>query len=78
MYETRKCSGGVQARTVEGGMVQQPISFVIEGKEVDLTLPDAIKLHEGLTSAIAIVVRSEVAIGQTRFGGSPLPSKLPT
>ncbi|WP_350357281.1 hypothetical protein [Paraburkholderia fungorum] len=81
-------SGGVQARTVEGGTVQEPVVVTLDGVAVELTLADAITLRDGLDAAIATVERAESAvladgaghhftIGKTRHGMSAVPTKLP-
>ncbi|MCA8002750.1 hypothetical protein [Burkholderia metallica] len=82
-------AGGVQARTVAGGTVQEPVVVTLDGLAIELTLADAIKLRDGLDAAIATVERAESAvlvadgghhftIGKTMYGMSAVPSKLPS
>ncbi len=88
MYATKTFDGGVKVRTVEGGIVQHPVTLTIDGAEIELTLEDAKKLQQGLDKAIAHAVQAEEAalgdgtkhcfvLGPTRYGMSPVPSKLP-
>ncbi len=88
MYTTKTFEGGTKARTIEGGVVQHPVTMTIDGVEIELTLEDAKKLKQGLNQAIAYAVQAEEAalgdgtkhcfvIGPTRYGMSPVSSKLP-
>jgi hypothetical protein len=82
-------AGGVQARTVANGTVQEPVVVTLDGVTIELTLADAIALRNGLDAAIANVERAERAavlpggaghhfiIGKTMHGMSAVPSKLP-
>jgi hypothetical protein len=88
MYNLNTYAGGVQARTVAGGTVQEPVVVTLDGVAVELTLADAIALRDGLDAAIATVERAESAvlaagaghhftIGKTMYGMSAVPWKLP-
>lgn len=88
MYDQETFEGGVQARTVAGGIVQQPVTVTLDGVTTELTLADAQKLREGMVAAVAAVEAAERAvladgighhftIGKTMYGMSAAPSKLP-
>ena len=88
MCDQQTFSGGVQARTVVGGTVQHPVVICLDGIETELTLADAKRLRNGLVAAVAAVDAAEQAvlagdarhhftIGQTKYGMSSVPSKLP-
>lgn len=87
MFNEHTFQGGVQARTVSGGIVQHPVVVTLDGVATELTLADAVKLRDGLVASIAATEAAESAvlarnghhftIGKTMYGMSPVPSKLP-
>ncbi|WP_321944450.1 hypothetical protein [Paraburkholderia tropica] len=87
MYDEQTFEGGVQARTVAGGIVQHPVVVTLGGIATELTLADAIKLRDGLVASIAVTEAAESAvlarnghhftIGKTMYGMAAVPSKLP-
>ena len=87
MYYEQTFEGGVQARTVAGGIVQHPVVITLDGVVTELTMADAVKLRDGLIASIAATEAAESAvlarnghhftIGKTMHGMSAVPSKLP-
>ncbi|HDR8962190.1 hypothetical protein [Burkholderia vietnamiensis] len=87
MYNEQTFEGGVQARTVAGGIVQHPVVITLDGVATELTLADAVKVRDGLAASIAATEAAESAtlarnghhftIGKTMYGMSAVPSKLP-
>ncbi|MGZ0002920.1 hypothetical protein [Burkholderia gladioli] len=87
MYNGQTFEGGVQARTIAGGIVQHPVVITLDGVATELTLDDAVKLRDGLAASIAATEGAESAvlarnghhftIGKTVYGMSAVPSKLP-
>ncbi|PNE59814.1 hypothetical protein A8H39_01315 [Paraburkholderia fungorum] len=87
MYNEQTFEGGVQARTVAGGIIQHPVVITLDGVATELTLADAVKLRDGLIASIAATEAAESAvlarnghhftIGKTMHGMSAVPSKLP-
>ncbi|HDR9758754.1 hypothetical protein KDX16_32200 [Burkholderia vietnamiensis] len=87
MYNEQTFEGGVQARTVAGGIVQHPVVVTLDGVAIELTLADAVKLRDGLVASIAAAEAAESAVlardghhftvGKTIYGMSAVPSKLP-
>lgn len=87
MYNEQTFEGGVQARTVAGGIVQHPVLITLDGVATEPTLADAVKLRDGLAASIAATEAAESAvlarnghhftIGKTMYGMSAVPSKLP-
>ncbi|CAG9235616.1 conserved hypothetical protein [Paraburkholderia tropica] len=87
MYDEQTFDGGVQARTVAGGIVQHPVVITLDGVATELTLADAMKLRDGLAASIAATEAAESVVlarnghhfilGKTEHGMSPVPSKLP-
>ncbi|MGN3966804.1 hypothetical protein ACS0ZG_31880 [Burkholderia gladioli] len=87
MYNEQTFEGGVQARTVDGGIVQHPVVITLDGVATELTLADAVKLRDGLSASIAATEAAESAvlarnghhftIGKTMYGMSTVLSKLP-
>ncbi|HDR9240171.1 TPA: hypothetical protein QDB43_003917 [Burkholderia vietnamiensis] len=87
MYNEQTFEGGVQARTVAGGIVQHPVVITLDGVATELTLADAVKLRDGLAASVAATEAAVSAalarnghhftIGKTMYGMSAVPSKLP-
>nr|WP_260400480.1 hypothetical protein [Paraburkholderia bannensis] len=87
MYNEQTFEGGVQARSVAGGVVQHPVVITLDGVATELTLADAVRLRDGLVLAVAATEAAESAvrarnghhfiIGKTVHGMSAVPSKLP-
>lgn len=87
MYNEQKFEGGVQTRSVAGGVVQHPVVITLDGVATELTLADAVRLRDGLVLAVAATEAAEsavrarngqhVSIGKTVHGMSAVPSKLP-
>lgn len=87
MYNEQTFEGGVQARTVAGGVVQHPVVITLDGVATELTVADAVRLRDGLAASIAATEAAESAvlarnghhftIGKTMHGMSAVPSKLP-
>lgn len=51
--------GGVKSRTHQTCLVVEPVVVMVEGKETELSLSDAMLLRAGLTVAIERVEQSE-------------------
>lgn len=87
MYNEQTFEGGVQTRSVAGGVVQHPVVITLDGVATELTLADAVRLRDGLVLAVAATEAAESAvrarnghhfsIGKTVHGMSAVPSKLP-
>ena len=68
MYNHNAFAGGVQARTVAGGTVQEHSVVTLDGVAVELTLADATTHRDGLNDAIAAVADAESALGAGDVG----------
>lgn len=59
MHNEQQHIGAVKSRTNESCLVAEPIVVIIERKETELSLADAVALRNGLDAAIARVSASE-------------------
>jgi hypothetical protein len=62
MYNEQQHAGAVKSRTHESCLVAEPVVVTIEGKDIELSLADAVALHSGLGEAVKRVSEAEKAL----------------
>lgn len=62
MYNEKQHDGAVKSHTHESCLVAEPIIVTIEGKDIELSLADAVALHSGLGDAVKRVSTAEQAL----------------
>ncbi|HEY8096994.1 MAG TPA: hypothetical protein VIE65_13005 [Methylobacter sp.] len=62
MCDEKLHAGAVKSRIHETCMVAEPIVMTIEGKDIQLSLQDALALNQGLTAAIERATEHEEAL----------------
>lgn len=62
MFNEVQHAGSVKSRINGACLVAEPVVLAIEGKEIDLSLADAVALYHGLGEAIKRIMDSENAL----------------
>lgn len=77
MYKEQQHAGAVKSRTHETCLVAEPVVLAIDGKDIELSLADAVALHKGRREAIKCVIKDEKAMkGDGRITTSPSSPNL--